>query len=86
MALSLDSDVASRCETDPMCKTNNQSDIDQSQSYATVSSVLIISGGVAVAAGATMIVLGTLKKNKSDVAVSPWFNGTGAGAAFTRSF
>ena len=58
LARSAESDATGACNADKVCPTSAESDFDSASSLATVTNVLLVSGGVLASAGVGMILFG----------------------------
>jgi len=75
MALSLNSDLKDKC-SGGVCPPNEQSNVDKLGTLSTVSTVLVIGGGVIAAAGATLLIIDAVsgsgsESNKAGASLSP---------------
>lgn len=58
MTLSRADDIKSRCTSEGQCFANEESEIDSAKTLGTVSTIGFIAGGVSLALGATLMVVG----------------------------
>lgn len=85
LALSLDGDLADRC--DPVCAPEDQSDIDRRNTLATVSTAVLVSGGVIAAVGALLLLLRSGRgEERGEPAFTPVLGPQMVGGSWRRSF
>lgn len=80
------SDIEKMCTAGKdMCTPGTQSKIDGANAMGWVSTIGFVAGGIAVAAGATMILIGggSSAKKTTGTGITPWIGPTGAGVSGT---
>jgi hypothetical protein len=76
MARSAEKDLNSLSSDHGTWTPEQQDKYDAGKRNNTIAIVSFIAGGAALATGATLFVLGTMKKNKTTVAINPTAHGT----------
>lgn len=90
-AMSANDDAKALCGAELQCSAENfdrgQQLVDDGRTKATISTVLVVTGGVAIAAGVVLFITAPRAKERSTSArIVPLIDSTGAGIGFAGSF
>lgn len=87
MAIGKNNDAKGVCANDGPCASRDAVDAaDSARSLATVSTIGFVGGGVALAAGAALVLTAPKSKETARVRMAPWAGANGGGALVGGSF